>query len=392
MHIVFVTIDFIDDNGPTTGLPKYLLRVSKSLIDMGHKVSVITCSNRTVDYEIYGINVYRVRRLIIKKYNDQKKNAIALSIRDGSILSDRLTKLAAKERIDIVQYTSLFGLAYFHNISVPAVTRLSSYARMVTFAGGEDEKEGRAEMEIAAIQKSDAVFGPSYVVAKRVSDDTGVNVDVIESPFLLDDKKEDFAVFDEYYKGKKYLLFYGTLIEYKGLCEIADAAHTILEKYQDLYIGIIGDGDYNLVSLIKKNAGEYSDRIIYNTAMGFAQLRPIISNAMAVMLPSLTENLSNACIECMALGQIVIGTRGASFDQLIDDEKSGFLCEIGDCVSLIEAVHKVMALSSGKRKFIQDNAKKRAAMLSPDIVVKQLLEYYDKVISEYKGNNTSRKI
>ncbi|MCM1047752.1 MAG: glycosyltransferase family 4 protein [Clostridiales bacterium] len=381
---MFVTIDFIDNNGPTTGLPQYLLRVSKSLISMGHKVSVITCSNRTVDYEIYGINVYRVRRPIIKRYSDCKKDVVASNIRDGIILSDRLSELASKEKIDIVQYTSLFGLAYFHNISAPAVTRLSSYAKMVPFDGGEAEQEVRAEMEIAAIRNSDAVFGPSYVAANRVSEDTGVKVDVIESPFLLDDKKEDFTIFNEYYKGKRYLLFYGTLIKYKGLCEIADAAHIILEKYTDLYIGIIGDGDYHLVSLIRRNAGEYADRIIYNSAIGFAKLRPIIKNAIAVMLPSLTENLSNACIECMALGQIVIGTRGASFEQLIDDEISGFLCEIGDYVSLVEAVHKVMALPSEKRQLIQDNAKKRIAMLSPDIVVKQLVEYYEKVIHEYQ--------
>ena len=161
MHIVFMTIDFVDNNGPTTGLPKYLLRVSKALIGMGHKVSVITCSNRSVTYEFNGINVYRVRRPIIKKYNDQRKDAIAASLRDGAILKDKLDKLFQKEKIDIVQYTSLYGLAFFHHLPVPAVTRLSSYARMLTLDGREEEKEGRAEMERAAVLNSDAVFGPS---------------------------------------------------------------------------------------------------------------------------------------------------------------------------------------------------------------------------------------
>lgn len=384
MHIVFMTTDFIDIEGPTSGLPQYLFRTSKALIGMGNKVSVVACSNRTVEYQFYGINVYKVRRPIIKTYDNQRKDVTVQCLRDGFILNIKLSELFQKEKIDIIQYTSLCGLAYFHNISVPAVTRLSSYAVMVPLDGQEDILAGRAEMERAAVYKSDAVFGPSFVVAKKVSEDTGVNVDVIESPFLMNEGEDDLSVFNECFSGKNYILFYGTLIKYKGLCEIADAAHDILSKYADLHIGIIGDGDYRLVDLIKHNAGEDSNRIIYHSAIGFSVLKPIIKNAVAVMLPSLMENLSNACIECMALGQIVIGTRGASFDQLIDDGQSGFLCEIGDHVSLAAAVDKVMALSVDERELIQSNARKRAETLSPDVVVKQLLEYYKKVIREYK--------
>ena len=390
MHIVFMTTDFIDTEGATSGLPQYLFRTSRALIGMANKVSVIACSNRTVEYQFYGINVYKVRRPIIKTYGNPRKDVVAQCLRDGFILNIKLSELSQREKIDIVQYTSLSGLAYFHNIPAPAVTRLSSYAVMVPLDGQEDVQAGRAEMERAAVCKSDAVFGPSFVVAKKVSADTGVNVDVIESPFLMNEEEDDLSVFNERFSGKKYILFYGTLIKYKGLCEIADAAHDILSRYADLHIGIIGDGDYRLVDLIKRNAGEDSNRIIYHSAIGFSALKPIIKNAVAVMLPSLTENLSNACIECMALGQLVIGTRGASFDQLIDDGKSGFLCEIGDYVSLAAAVDKVMLLSADERKLMQYNARKRAETLSPDIVVKQLLEYYKKVIKECRPKYGNR--
>lgn len=384
MHVVFMTTDFIDVEGPTSGLPQYLFRTSRALIGMGNKVSVVACSNRTVEYQFYGINVYKVRRPIIKKYDNQKEDAIAQCLRDGFILNIKLSELFQREKIDIIQYTSLCGLAYFHSIPVPAVTRLSSYAVMVPLDGQEEVQVGRAEIERAAVCKSDAVFGPSFVVAQKVSEDTGVNVDVIESSFLMNEEEDDLSVFNECFSSRDYILFYGTLIKYKGLCEIADAAHDILSRYENLHIGIIGDGDYHLIDLIKHNAGEDSNRIIYHSAIGFSALKPIIKNAVAVMLPSLMENLSNACIECMALGQIVIGTRGASFDQLIDDGNNGFLCEIGDHVSLAAAVDKVMALSAGERKLIQCNARKRAEMLSPNVVVKQLVEYYKKVIIEYK--------
>lgn len=380
MHIAFMTPGFVENNGPTTGFPKYLLRVSKALIKFGHKVSIITCSNRSVYYEFLGIQVYRVRRPAIKVYGEQKTDIIAGCLRDGYILKLKLEEIFKTETIDIVQYTSLCGLAYFHDLPVPAVTRLSSYAKMLPL--NSNVKEAYGKMERAAAMKCNGVFAPSQIVAKALSKDIEKEVTVIESPYVMDDK-EKLTVFRKYFQGKKYILFYGTLSENKGVNVIAKGIYQILDKHTDLFVGIIGDGDKRLVDLIMNNSMQYADRVIYHAAIGFAELQPIIRNAKAVMLPSLMENLSNACIECMALGQIVIGTKGASFEQLIDDEESGFLCKIGDYVSLNRAIDKVLNLSEEKVTKIQEKAKERAELLSPNIVVKQLIEYYEQIIVNY---------
>ena len=92
----------------------------------------------------------------------------------------------------------------------------------------------------------------------------------------MNEEEDDLSVFNECFSSRDYILFYGTLIKYKGLCEIADAAHDILSRYENLHIGIIGDGDYHLIDLIKHNAGEDSNRIIYHSAIGFSALKPII--------------------------------------------------------------------------------------------------------------------
>ncbi len=383
MHIVYLTTDFVENNGPTTGLPKYLYRVSKVLTECGHKVSVITCSNRSVYYEFFGIHVYHVRRPAIKAYGNQKKDAIANGLRDGCITNQALGRIYKNEKIDIVQYTSLNGLAYYHNLSIPAVTRLSSYAPMWPLEGQEESIDGKAILEREAAIKCDAVFAPSFVVAKRFSKDIGRKVDVIETPFVMEEQKEDYQTYNDCFWRKKYFLFYGTLIKYKGLTVIADAAYEVLDNYRDIYIGIIGNGNKQLVSNIKQKAGKYADRIIYHSAVGFAKLKPIIRNAEAVILPSLMENFSNACVESMALGQIVIGTNGASFEQLIEDGKNGFLCEIGDPKSLIKAVHKVMSLTLEEKESIRSAAISRTDLLSPQIVVKKLLNYYESIIRTY---------
>lgn len=383
MHVVFVTTNFVENNGPTMGLPKYLFRVSRALINYGHKISVVTCSNRTVEYEFYGINVYRVRREPFVLSHDQKIDAIAEGLRDGYLLSKCLEKIYQREKIDVVQYTSINGLSIYHSIPVPAILRLSSYAKMVKIDGMEQDRIGKSLLEREASRKCVAIFAPSYETARCFAVDIARHVDVIESPYVPDDCKMNETLYIKKFEGKKYILFYGTLIKCKGLGVIADMSYSILEQNKDLHIGIIGSGDKQLVDLIVEKAGKFADRIIYNESVGLSELSPVILNAEAIMFPSLTENLSNACIETMAMGQIAVGTRGASFEQLITDGVNGFLCEIGDAKSLEYAINKALKLTDDQKRKMKTKAKERIELLKPDRVVKQLINYYDNAITNY---------
>lgn len=382
MHIVYLTPDFIDNMGPTTGLPKYLFRVAITLVKEGHKVSVITCSNRTVNYMFYGINVYRVRRPHYVKYGIQEKDTYADCYRDGLILNKKLHELYEKEHIDIVQYASLKGIGYFHDLPIPSIMRLSSYACMWQIEGKQETQNAYAIMERRAALNCDAVFGPSYIVANKLQEDINKPVDVIETPFVMEKTGSDLSVYETYFFNKRYILFFGTLIEYKGLTVIEESVYKILSNNPDVSLAIVGDGDIRFVDRIKKSAAEFSDKVIYHEAVGFEKLKPVIQNAQVVILPSIMENFSNACVEAMALGQIVVGTNGASFEQLIDDGISGFLCEVKDSDSLVEKIYEALALSEEKRAQISVNARKRIEKLEPRYVVQDLLNYYHKIIND----------
>lgn len=385
MHVVYVTTDFVDNAGPTTGLPKYLLRVGLTLLKWGHEVSVVTCSNRTVAYSFYGIDVYRVRRPQIVKYGSQVKDTYAACQRDGHILNRALHELARKKKIDIIQYASLFGTAHCHDLPVPAVMRLSSYACMWPVRGRETAQNTFAEMERLASEKCDAVFGPSYVVADRFRRDIHRPVDVIETPFVMESGADDDTLYRALLDGKKYVFFYGTLVEYKGLGVIAQTVYDLLCRDRSLFFVLIGDGDTGLVDAVRAEAKEFSDRVIYHHAVGFPQLKPIIRNAQAVVLPSLMENFANACVESMALGQIVIGTEGVSFEQLITDGVSGFLCRPGDAGSLLHAICRALELPEEQKAAIREKARERTELLAPERVVRQLEAYYEQIIRQKRS-------
>ena len=104
MHIVYVTPGFIDNMGPTTGLPKYLLRVSMALIEYGHEVTIITCSDRNVVYDFFGIHVRRVRRMNIISGENEILSEI---MRDAFIVHEEIVTLMKHTKIDIIQYAKL---------------------------------------------------------------------------------------------------------------------------------------------------------------------------------------------------------------------------------------------------------------------------------------------
>lgn len=389
MHIVFVTVDFVENNGPTTGLPKYLLRVSKALIKKGHKVSIITYSNRNITYDYYGIRVYRVavkcNRIRNPKYRDFINH-----LEIGFGLQKKLRELVKRNiQIDVVQYTSLRGIALWHSVRVPAVLRLSSYARIAFSPISKEEKlkvRLNARLERWSAISMQKVFAPAYVTANAYSKDIKRSVDVIETPFVMEEEQEDNSIYKEYFYGKKYFLFYGSLVDYKGIYVIRDMLFDFFYRHKEYYFAVIGKGNRSIVSEMKKYSGEFQDRLIYLDGLGFSSLKPIIKGAEAIVLPSIMENFSNACVESMALGKIVIGTDGASFEQLITDNENGFLVQIGNSDSLLEAVNKVIALDDNKKRAMSKKAKERADKLHPDYVVDELIKYYEKVI-EHSSHN-----
>lgn len=384
MHILFATPGFIDNKGPTSGFPKYLLRTAKILVEWGHEVTIVTCSNRTIVYEFMGINIRRVRCPSLMQYRSQTKDEIATNLSKARLIASEIDKVNKNKYIDIIQYTNLGGVSYFHNFKIPAILRLSSYARMLPVRGYEEGMEIRAEIERKASIKCDAIFAPSKIVARAFAEDIQRNVDVIETPFVLETDEIDENIYREFFEGKQYILFYGTLIEYKGLKVIADSIYRILSSHKDIYFGIIGDGDRSLVDMIRENAGEHSERIIYHSAIGFSELIPIIKNAQLVTLPSLMENFSNACVESMALGQIVLGTNGASYEQLIEDGENGLLCEIGSPQAFADKIDEALNFPEQKKKQMREKAVMRTDSLRPETVTKQLVDYYIMVIENYR--------
>ena len=310
------------------------------------------------------------------------------------ILNKYLEKTASQQKIEIVQYASYMGVGFYRIESIPSVVRLSSYNPLLSiYHNIPDSLENQKSnyIEIASIRNADAVFGPSKLISNEISKTENIQVNIIESPFVPDTSELDFSLYNQLSE-KKYLLFFGSIQLLKGVKTIAEVLYDLFSKYNDLYFVFIGkDYGFNgnkMMDYVFENAGNYRHRIFHFIEMKHEKLYPIIKNAYAVVLPSRIDNFPNTCIEAMAYGKIVIGTKNTGFDQLIKDGFSGYLCEKDNPKELLHTIEKVLSLSDADIKYLQANAIRRIELLNPQYVVKKLVDFFSEIIEKHRRNGS----
>jgi glycogen synthase len=205
----------------------------------------------------------------------------------------------------------------------------------------------------------------------------------MEPPFLFEPGPLNDEILRNRLSGKRYLLFFGAVGLLKGVAVIAEIIDELLCQYEGLFFVLIGqDKGYRgrpMMEHLWNRAGQNRQRVLHLGVIPHPCLYPILQNAHAVVLPSLIDNLPNTCLEAMALRRVVIGTRGASFEQLIEDGRSGFLAEKNSGPSLLEKIREAMALDDFARKAMGDCARERILKLSPERAATELIAFLERV-------------
>ncbi|HVP21529.1 MAG TPA: glycosyltransferase family 4 protein [Anaerolineaceae bacterium] len=398
MRIAFLTPEFVTEANFDGGLANYLGRVTTSLVQRGHQVEVFVNSTSETQLEYQGIIVHRLRsgRLLdfMAKANlflNQRKLPnffLTISIfKDSLSLNYALRKRSKQIHFDIVQAASVSGAGLFANRTpvAPVVVRVSSYARLFTQMYGWTHTMDRKihdRLEMSAIRNSNWRYAPSQFIAKLFKDDENIDVTVIESPFHLDNIQFDPGLSEAQADFEPYALHYGTLGQLKGSGLLAKALPSILNVLPDFHLILAGKVEGEVGSDLIELAKAYPGRIRYLGVLPPAQLYPIVHKARIVILPSLVDNLPNTCLESMAFGRAMVASENASFEQLIQDGKSGFLAKHGDSTDLEMTIQKVWCLSEAELAKIGKAAQDRINQMRPEVTVAKLEDYYRAVIED----------
>lgn len=360
------------------GMAKAVYMTAKGLRERGNEVKILTAGRKKRRWDYNNIDVFTIKADNSLNHKNALKDFYGICCREIGIQRE-IIRINKEWKIDIIQYTGWFGVGLFHFTKIPAIMRISSYTKFQLYTNFyKYNLLVLNKLERMAAKRMNAVFAPSNVMAEAVSNDIKRKVLVIETPFIPEFIEENNKIADSKLRGKRYILFFGRLSVDKGIMVIKKVMNKILEKYGDIYFVFAGSNNVNIETgkMITEELTEasptYRDRIIFLGYLQHQVLFPVIRKAELILMPSLMDNLPNACAEAMALGSIVIGTDGSSLEQFITDGYNGFLAKINSSDSLEKKIIECLELGAVEKDMIRHRAVERMNRLSENT-------YFDKL-------------
>jgi glycosyltransferase involved in cell wall biosynthesis len=400
LRIAFATPEYVTENHFDGGLANYLNRVSRTLVQLGHDVHVVTLSLKDeTEFEHEGVKVHRVTlKRGWQTVNRLTRYTFSTSLHWLNVSAQvfrKLKELHRQKPFDFIQYPnySSCGVFAIPFLRATHVVRASSFEPALNDAAGVKRNLDTAlseRLENLQYRLTRNVFAPSRAVQSMLEQKAGVaGVRVIRSPFYVESSELDPAVFEQFLKGKRYVLYFGRFQLHKGFHILVQALPRFFERYPDAYAVLVGrDMETRLASSMAAFARAecrcFVDRLILLENLPHSRLYPVIEGARLVALPSLIDNMPNSCLEAMGIGKVVIGTEGASFEELISDGVNGFLVRPNDPEALADKL--IAAWEDPRLNEMSMAAKQRMRDFAPEQTVSSLLAYYAE-IANGRGNN-----
>ena len=386
MRIAFITSQFPTETLFDGGLSSYVARKAIALLALGHEPVVLVSSKRRESIRFKGVQVERVPVSNPPAWFGKSATTFWFWYRNSAATSRVLYELHREKPFDVIQSPNI--VPQFHRLPRGPlhVHRLSSYVPL--WRKGLEQPTRAAEflfdcLEHFTAKGADGVFAPSRIVAEEVGRRTGRSVEVIESPFADLAGEQDASEYQSKLAGKRYLLFFGTLNPLKGMVELLAVIRNFLDQQPDLHFVLVGRDDgyrgRSFMARLRSEAGPHQGRLIHIHRMPHAKLMPIIQGSLAVVLPSRIDNIPNTCLEAFSCAKMVLGSDGASFEQLITEGHNGILCKPYDAQSLLAALEKTMRLSDEERDQMGQNAKARLEQLRPQVIAERWLKFCSKI-------------
>ena len=417
MRIAYLTREFAVRTRLRGGLGNYLDRVTRGLAARGHEIHVILLGPRRETFERDGVLIHCRPVWGIRERGGRTARP---SGRGGRLL--RLPQLAShafnwlagpqvwraltgcahvaalhrRHRFDLVQVPSAGGQGLFCSfLACPCVCFASSYRRWTIEASGipcPPDLRITERLEVLSMRLADSVYATSGAVAGRLRRREGVaRVEVIHPPLAVSLVPDEDSIRLRELRGRPYLLFYGQMGPLKGADLLARALTEVLGEIPDMHVVFVGgdrpmpDGSSTRAA-VEGMLAPWRDRAHVWPRLDHRQLFPLIRHARLVVLPSLADNLPNACLEAMGLGRPVLGAEGASFEEMIADGIDGFLFPCGDVAALAGRIREVWRRDD-LGGIGAAAARKVREMFDPERSLSALESLYHRVLSGRRGRD-----
>ena len=146
-------------------------------------------------------------------------------------------------------------------------------------------------------------------------------------------------------EGAPVFLMIARLLRDKGVLEFVDAASQIKARHPKARFQLLGAaGSENRSAIDRATLDAWVAEGVVEYLGTTGDVRPAISSASCVVLPSYREGAPRTLIEAAAMARPVISTDVPGCRDVVDHDVSGFLCEVRNAESLAAAIKRFLAL------------------------------------------------
>lgn len=191
-------------------------------------------------------------------------------------------------------------------------------------------------------------------------------------------------------KDKKYILCFGRISWKKRIELLIDAFSELSEKYNDLYLAILGSADdknyYGKLQQKIKDLKLENKVVLAGEIIGGDLKIALYQNAFCFVLPSISENFGYVVVEAMACKIPVVVSSGVGLKELVEKYNAGL---VFDCINDNELKNNLVS----KIKLILDNKKLKENLINNGLLLlknefnneflaQKMLEFYYQAVEK----------
>ena len=403
MHICFICREYVPSLRGG-GIASYTKEMAESLVRLKHKVTVICASDNTkkeYNYTENGVNIIRLSGgdFIIPQVEKRTfLNRFRLLYRFFSYRKKILETIESIKDIDIIEVPEYGAESYYlSKINIPIVIRLHASTLILNeiISGKKGINKSnwyiywQSLQEFKLIKKAKYITSCSLAMKNIITKELNIAPDkikVIYNPIKIG--TENNIISNSFINKKTVtILLPGAVYNLKGGEELIKACIE-LKKNANIECKLLLVGKKGSFADFLEHKYSKYNWIEIPGPIHRDELMNLYKEVDLVCLPSWWENMPMACIEAMLSGAIVLGSNSGGMSEIIEDGKNGFLVEPKNPQLLAEKIKQILSLDEEEKKIISRNAIKRIKEnFSFEVILKQTLDFYNKVIEKEKKFN-----
>lgn len=387
MHIVFVSHEYAHPQLPDSGgIGRFLTDYTRLLVEKGHRVTVFGYSDIALETEYHGVELFFKKTTMTPLHVFLErvfhklgwtKSLIPFHAKDRFRLAQRVDYFCDNNPVDIIELNDYLGDGAFLKNKIPKVTRIHGAYKLLSKDLGFRINKSFEYFEEMQTKLVTNYIGVSNFGASRFKELFNLKhpVNVVYNGV------ETTRVYRKAFPEKSRVFYFGTLSYAKGTDRLIDIYNDLAVKFPNIELAIAGKTEtYFKESVYPKLNTQAKNSVQFLGFLSKEDIEIQIDKSNYIIFPSRLENFSVAVLEAMSRGRICFAWDIPSFNEIIVNDKNGFIIDhyeqVSDHLTVLENDKiKRFNISENAYELIQNQ-------FSKEVMVGHSLELYNTIITK----------